>query len=142
MKRFLAVAVIFLAAVFVLASGQNAGGGTPTLEELQAVKALLPLTPEEILDLKLTAEEKNDSIKFDVESSSATLTKKQKEKLQKKGLVMLRIVAEASVTDNKETNPKKKGKAHRSGSAEIYIIDAAGKLVSKKKEGMAKLCPS
>jgi hypothetical protein len=141
MKRFLAVAMILLAAV--LANGQNQGGGTPTLEDLQAVKALLPMTPEEILGLTLKAEDKDDSIEMEINDSPAVLTKKEKEKLQKKGLVVLRIVADVSVTDNKETNPKKKVKAYRSGSAEIYVIDAEkGKVVSKKKEGMAKLCPS
>jgi len=138
--RHLLLAAAAILSMAVSVHAQRAAA--PTLDELQAVKDLLPLTPEEVVDLKLTAEDKDDTVKLSLFNYPASLTKKEKEKLQKKGLVVLRIVGEVEIKDNKETNPKKQVKAHRSGSVEIFVIDPGqGKVVAKKKEGLAKLCP-
>ena len=59
------------------------------------------------------------------------------------GEVLLRIAGDVHITDTEEENPKKKKVAHRKGSANIYIISVGeSKVVAKKKEKLAKLCPS
>lgn len=118
-------------------------GDTPTLADLEAAKASLPMAPQAILDLKDSAEVKNKTIKLEAENYEVKLSVKDRAKLQKKGLIKLRIIAEVTITDNLENNPKKKVKKELSGSVELYVIDSGtGKLVNHKKEKLAKLCPS
>ena len=112
---------------------------TTLAEDLETFKKIsgLSLPAKDLAELRVSTEHRGATYTFSIVEYKPKTSAKDLRKLKKKGKVPFRIcitVIEA-----------KKGKSKKTlrGKAEIYVVNTEDyKIVTKKKLGLNKLCPS